>query len=80
MDKEVTVASVEVKETRNGNRRSVLRDSDGGEFTTFRPQIGEQAAKHVRIGEGEVPPDELFEQLKPFQERVAADIRDDEDE
>jgi len=130
MDKEVTVASVEVKETRNGNRRFVLRDSDGNEYTTFRPPIGEEAAKHegrrVRIkfheqerngftnvyldaveplgdggedrdaeeaawqtaveaapwlaGKGEVPPDELFDKLKPFQERVAADIRDDDDE
>ena len=130
MDKEVTVASVEVKETRNGNRRFVLRDSDGNEYTTFRPPIGEEAAKHegrrVRIkfheqerngftnvyldaveplgdggedrdaeeaawqtaveaapwlvGKREVPPDELFDKLKPFQERVAADIRDDDDE
>jgi hypothetical protein len=130
MDKEVTVASVEVKETRNGNRRFVLRDSDGNEYTTFRPPIGEEAARHegkrVRIkfheqerngftnvyldaveplgdggedrdaeeaawqtaveaapwlvGKREVPPDELFDKLKPFQERVAADIRDDDDE
>lgn len=27
----------------------------------------------------EVPPDQLFEKLKPFKERVAEDIRDDED-
>jgi hypothetical protein len=27
----------------------------------------------------EVPPDELFEKLKPFKERVAEDIRDEED-
>jgi hypothetical protein len=26
-----------------------------------------------------VEPDELFDKLKPFQERVAADIREDED-
>jgi hypothetical protein len=130
VDKEVTVASVDVKETRNGNRRFVLRDTDGAEYTTFRPQIGEEAAKHegkrVRIkfheqerngftnvyldgieplsgggedrdaeeaawqtaveaapwlvGKGEVPPDELFDKLKPFQERVASDIRDDEED
>lgn len=27
-----------------------------------------------------VPPDKLFEKLKPFQERVAEDIRDEDDE
>jgi hypothetical protein len=27
----------------------------------------------------EVSPDELFEKLKPFKERVAEDIRDEED-
>ena len=42
----MTVARVEVNETRNKNRRFVLRDSDGKEYTTFRPQIGEEAAKH----------------------------------
>jgi hypothetical protein len=26
---------------------------------------------------GEVPPDELYRKLKPFEERVAADIEDD---
>ena len=132
MDKEVEVSSVEVSETRNKNRRFVLRDSDGQEYTTFRPQIGEEAMKHegrrVRITfheeerngftnvyldgieplgdapedhdaeeaawqtaveaapwligkrepEKEVEPDELFDKLKPFQERIAADIRDDE--
>jgi hypothetical protein len=130
VDKEVTVERVDVKETRNGNKRYVLRDSDGSEYTTFRPPIGEEAAKHqgrrARItfheeerngftnvyldgiqpladdgedrdaeeaawqtaveaapwlaGKGQVPPDELFDKLKPFQERVAADIRDGEDE
>jgi hypothetical protein len=132
MDKEVTVQRVEVTETRNGNKRYVLRDSEGNEYTTFRPPIGEEAARHegkrVRVkfheqerngftnvyldavepiaaegeaedrdaeeaawqtaveaapwlvGKREVPPDELFDRLKPFQERVAADIRDDDDE
>ena len=28
----------------------------------------------------EVPPDELYEKLKPFQERVAEDIKEDEEE
>ena len=132
MEKEVNVDRVEVTETRNKNRRFVLRDTDGNGYTTFRPQIGEEAAKHqgrrVRISfheeerngftnvyldgvqraaqgghdddqdaeeaawqtaveaapwlvdkreaERGVEPDELFDKLKPFQERVAADIRD----
>jgi hypothetical protein len=133
VEAEVSVERVEVKETRGGNRRFVLRDGDGKEYTTFRPQIGEAAAKYegrrARItfheeerrgftnvyldaieaveqeatasgehdaevaawqtaveaapwlsGQSEpehaVDPDELFDRLKPFQERVAADIRD----
>lgn len=134
METEVTVERVEVKETRNGNRRFVLRATDGKEYTTFRQPIGEEAQKYegrrVRItfhedqrngftnvyldaiapltdeagddsglhpqeaawqtavdaapwliGEGQpehpVDPDELFERLKPFQERVEDDIRED---
>jgi hypothetical protein len=45
MEKVATVESVEQSETRSGNTRYVLRDSDGGEYTTFRPQIGQAAAK-----------------------------------
>jgi hypothetical protein len=135
VEAEVSVERVEVKETRNGNRRFVLRDADGKQYTTFRPQIGEEAAKfagkRARItfhederngftnvyldaiaavsersrgeggehdaevaawqtaveaapwlsGESEperaVDPEEQFDRLKPFQERVAADIRED---
>jgi hypothetical protein len=125
---------VQSTETRNGNRRFVLRDADGREYTTFRPQIGNEAAKYegrrARIefheeerngfqnvyldgieaadqeepgggGGGaheadaaaweaavdaapwllgtdrpkeEVPPDELYEKLRPFKEKVAEDI------
>jgi hypothetical protein len=137
VEAEVSVERVDVKETRNGNRRFVLRDADGKEYTTFRPQIGEAAATykgkraHITFhedqrngftnvyldaieavpqrpsadtgdhdaevaawqtaveaapwlsGESEperaVDPDELFDRLKPFQERVAADIRDKTD-
>jgi hypothetical protein len=132
VENEVSVERVDVRETRNGNRRFVLRDADGAEYTTFRPQIGEEAAKYegrrARItfheeerngftnvyldaiapasdqatGDGEerdaeeaawqtaveaapwligesepdgaVDADELFDRLKPFQERVADDI------
>ena len=45
MDKVAQVVSVEQSETRSGNTRYVLRDSDGDEYTTFRPQIGQEAAK-----------------------------------
>jgi len=133
MEAEVQVERVEVKETRSGNRRFVLRDEGGKEYTTFRPQIGEEAVKHQGrraritfheeekngftnvyldaieplagdrqdggdsnaeeaawqtaveaapwlVGEREaVDPDELFDKLKPFEERVAADIRDDDE-
>jgi hypothetical protein len=147
VDKEVTVARVDVTETRNGNRRFVLHDTDGEQYTTFRPQIGTSATKYdgrrARIsyheeerngftnvyldaiepadepdsgsagqepdsgstgreheaeeaawqtaveaapwlsGQSEpeqaVEPDELFDRLKPFQQRVADDIRDEHD-
>ena len=133
MEKVTKVASVEAVETRSGKTRYVLRDSDGDEFTTFRPKIGEtarafegrtakieyheeerngfqnvyldgiEAADEPVAGSGEqtlspeetgwqaaveaapwllgtdkpkeeVPPDELFEKLRPFKERVAEDI------
>jgi hypothetical protein len=139
VETDVKVESVEVNETRNGNRRFVLKDSEGKQYTTFRPKIGDEAAKYegrrARISfheeerngftnvyldgiqpaaadgdaeaggergaeeaawqtaveaapwligtsepEREVAPDELFDKLKPFQERVAADIRDEEDD
>src|SRR3954462_10762811 len=44
MDAEVLVAAVEEVETRSGKTRYVLRDGDGREYTTFRPQIGQVAA------------------------------------
>lgn len=116
-------------DTSGGNTRYAVRDSDGNEYTTFRPQIGNAAmgfeGKHARIefheqqrgnftnvyldkiesapeteGGGdlepdevgwqtaveaapylvsekeEVPPEELFDKLKPFKDRVADDIKD----
>ncbi len=45
MEIEARVASVEQTQTRNGNTRYVVRDDEGREFTTFRPAIGDQAAK-----------------------------------
>jgi hypothetical protein len=46
MDATVLVEDVEEVETRSGNTRWVLRDSDGNEYTTFRPRIGTEAAKY----------------------------------
>ncbi|MEA2450351.1 MAG: hypothetical protein QOG63_2283 [Thermoleophilaceae bacterium] len=140
-DKVTTVASVDTFETRSGKTRWVLRDSDGAEYTTFRPKIGQTAAafegRRARIefheeerngfqnvyldgiaaadqGGGpvtggereehadevawkaaidaapwllgtdkpkqEVPPDELYEKLRPFKERVSDDIEQGEGE
>ena len=45
METETQIESVERSETRNGNTRWVVRDADGKEYTTFRPQIGEQAER-----------------------------------
>jgi hypothetical protein len=46
MDATVLVTDVEEAKTRSGNTRYVVRDADGNEYTTFRPQIGSQAAKY----------------------------------
>jgi hypothetical protein len=45
MEAEIQVDSVETSETRNGNTRWVVRDADGREYTTFRPQIGQEAER-----------------------------------
>ena len=45
MDAEVLVREVEEVETRSGKTRYVLRDDQGREYTTFRPQIGRDAAR-----------------------------------
>jgi hypothetical protein len=135
----VTLQDVRTFDTRGGNVRFVIRDSDGTEYTTFRESIGEAAQRlegqRVRIefhenqrgqytnvyldkvepapeeqgreggdasdadeaawrtavdaaawlvGESEpheeVPPEELYEKLKPFKERVAEDIRESGEE
>ena len=136
MDAVVTINEVLTFDTRGGNVRYVVRDSDGNEYTTFREGIGKRAqvleGDRVRIeyheeqrgqyqnvyldkvepapapeGDGdtdpeeaawrtavdaapwlvgesepheEVPPDELYDKLKPFKERVAEDIKDEDDE
>ena len=45
MDADVQIAAVEAVETRSGKTRYVVRDTDGREYTTFRPAIGREAAK-----------------------------------
>jgi hypothetical protein len=45
MEAEVLVREVEEVETRTGKTRYVLRDDEGREFSTFRPQIGREAAR-----------------------------------
>lgn len=138
MEAVVQVAEVMTFETRGGNVRYVLRDSEGNEYTTFREGIGEAAkrleGRRARIGyhenqrgqytnvyldkveeapdearaggsdtdpdeaawrtaveaapwlvgesepHDEVPPEELYEKLKPFKERVAEDIKDRDEE
>lgn len=131
MERTSRIEDVRSFETRGGNRRFVVRDSEGHEYTTFREPIGQQAqsleGRRVRIeyheeergqyhnvyvdklealedeaaaaadtdvqeaawrtaveaapwlvgkpGQ-EVPPEELYETLKPFEERVARDIEE----
>jgi hypothetical protein len=132
MERDVKIDDVRTFETRNGNTRYVVRDSEGNEYTTFREGIGDKAraleGQQVHIGfheeqrgnyknvyldkvepagddasgrdtdpeeaawrtavdaapwlvgsepAGEVQPDELYEKLKPFKDRVAEDIKND---
>jgi hypothetical protein len=134
MDAVVTIDEVMTFETRGGNVRYVVRDSDGREYTTFRESIGDAAkrveGKRVRIeyhenqrgqytnvyldkvepapgeapgdtdpdeaawrtaveaapwlvGESEpqeeVPPEELYDKLRPFKDKVARDIKGSEE-
>ena len=45
METETRIESVQKSETRNGNKRWVVKDSDDREYTTFRPTIGEAAER-----------------------------------
>jgi hypothetical protein len=136
VEKTVEVREVREFSTQSGNTRWVLRDAEGGEYTTFRPEIGRRACeaegRRARIEfheqdkrgfhnvyldkveplgaapgepddsqeadevawktaidaapwllggtapEREVPPEELFEKLKPFKDLVEDDIEDEE--
>jgi hypothetical protein len=53
MEREVELAEVSVTRTARGNTRYVARAADGGEYTTFRDEIGERArqlqGKRVRL-------------------------------
>jgi hypothetical protein len=135
MERVIKIDSVRTFDTRGGNVRYVIRDSDGDEYTTFREAIGAKAmqceGQRVRIeyhegqrgqytnvyldkvepipdepAEGEssdtdpeeaawrtaveaapwlvgesdphakTSPEELYETLKPFKDRVAEDIKE----
>lgn len=142
MDAEIQVAEVKEVQSRSGNTRYVVRDADGTEYTTFRPQIGREAhryegrrarisyheeerggfhnvyldsiaaasadapdehAEHHHgkspdevgwdtaveaadwlLGAGEtkkaVPPERLYDKLRPFKDLVADDIREGGDD
>jgi hypothetical protein len=130
MDAVIHVADVIRKDTKAGNTRFIVKDDDGREYVTFRPQIGARAeeckGKTARIDyheeargqyqnvyldgiepieeptrdesvnadvaawqvAAEAAPvlvgkarsaDDLFDALKPFKDRVAADIRGEDD-
>src|SRR5215207_5401249 len=53
MEREVTLDDVRTFDTRGGNVRYVVRDSEGNEYTTFREAIGDKAkqleGKRARI-------------------------------
>ncbi|MBV9424412.1 MAG: hypothetical protein JOZ98_15980 [Solirubrobacterales bacterium] len=134
------IESVRTIETRGGNVRYVVRDTDGNQYTTFREAIGDRAAelegRRVRIeyheeqrgqyknvyldkveslpaetaaasegfdtdpeeaawrtavdaapwllGESDphakTSPEELYETLKPFKDKVAEDIKESDDD
>ncbi|MFG2085314.1 MULTISPECIES: hypothetical protein [unclassified Spirillospora] len=46
MKAEILVKEVEEVRSRSGNTRYVVRDDDGAEYTTFRPQIGREAHRY----------------------------------
>ncbi len=48
MEAVTTIEDVRTFETRGGNQRYIVRDSDGNEYTTFREAIGEQARRLER--------------------------------
>ena len=53
MQADVKIVSVEEAQTRSGHTRFVVKDDSGGEYTTFREQIGAAAkaaeGRHARI-------------------------------
>jgi hypothetical protein len=60
VEKTVEVREVREFPTQSGNTRWVLRDAEGGEYTTFRPEIGRRA----REAEGRRARIEFHEQEK----------------
>ena len=89
-------ARIEYHETQRGEYTNVYLDSaeaapdepgGGGDAETDPDEAAWRTAVDAApwlVGESEpheeVPPDELYDKLKPFQERVAEDIKEDEEE
>ena len=82
-------ARIEFHEQQRGQYTNVYLDSiealeDASEDDTDPEEAGWRTAVDAApwlvgdSGEGEVPPDEVFEKLKPFKDRVAEDIRKDD--
>jgi hypothetical protein len=78
MERSCRLAEVTTSQTRGGNTRYVARDTDPQE-AAWRTAV--EAAPWLVGKPGQaVPPDELHEKLKPFEERVAKDIERSGDE
>jgi hypothetical protein len=88
MEVEVEVRAVKRSETRSGNTRWVLTDDSGREYTTFRPQIGEEAERHkgrrARIAYHEEErkgfQNVYLDGIQPLQAEQPADTGDEADE
>jgi hypothetical protein len=86
-------ATIAYHEQQRGQYRNVyldeikpLEDGGGAEEDTDPEEAGWRTAVEAApwlVGDSdqtdEVPPDEMFEKLKPFKDRVAEDIREDSD-
>jgi hypothetical protein len=80
MERIVTIADVRTFETRGGNVRYVVRDTDGNEYTTFREGIGQTARafeeRRVRI---EFHEEQRGQYTNVYLDKVEAAPTDDED-
>jgi hypothetical protein len=81
MERTVTIADVRTFDTRGGNVRYVVRDSDGNEYTTFREKIGQSATafegRRVRI---EFHEEQRGQYTNVYLDKVEAAPAEDEDD